>query len=236
MQNLIDKIRYAFVWLSRIGNCRGFGVQSPSAYSFIRYVINEHYPYYSYSDLRVLFPNLLWKQRKLFELYFRLSNFAQSKYWLINGSISNSLDTSLANSLDTSLANSLDCSIEKYFEAYIKAGCNMTDTLTKDTIAKDSIAKDTLTKDTLTKISSANDIHVVFTRDILAEELINWFCMEAPTDSFLIYEGIYSSSLKQKQWQRLIADSRTGCSYDLYYCGILFKDTNKIKQHYRVNF
>ena len=40
------------VWLSRINHCRGFGVQSPSAYAFIRYVVNEHYPYYAYEDLR----------------------------------------------------------------------------------------------------------------------------------------------------------------------------------------
>ena len=37
-------------WLCRCKYCRGFGVQSPSAYSFIRYVINEHYPYYAYSE------------------------------------------------------------------------------------------------------------------------------------------------------------------------------------------
>ena len=39
-------------WLRRCGCNRGFGVQSPSAYAFIRYVINEHYPYYAYQELR----------------------------------------------------------------------------------------------------------------------------------------------------------------------------------------
>lgn len=71
-------IKRSFVWLSRIRYCRGFGVQSPSAYSFIRYVINEHYPYYAYSDLRKEFPKLDRLMRKRMELYFRIANFCQA--------------------------------------------------------------------------------------------------------------------------------------------------------------
>ena len=44
-----DRVKRLCVWLMRIGYCRGFGIQSPSAYAFVRYVINEHYPYYAYS-------------------------------------------------------------------------------------------------------------------------------------------------------------------------------------------
>ena len=35
-------------WLLRCRYSRGFGIQSPSAYSFERYVVNEHDPYYAY--------------------------------------------------------------------------------------------------------------------------------------------------------------------------------------------
>ena len=45
-------------WFRRCGYSRGFGVQSPSAYSFIRYVINEHYPYYAYQELQEQLPQL----------------------------------------------------------------------------------------------------------------------------------------------------------------------------------
>lgn len=64
-------------WLCRCKYCRGFGVQSPSAYSFIRYVINEHYPYYAYSELeeRYEMPGRL--QHKLGRLLFRLANYWQ---------------------------------------------------------------------------------------------------------------------------------------------------------------
>ena len=36
-------IKTWWILLKRAGMTRGFGVQSPSAYSFIRYIINEHY-------------------------------------------------------------------------------------------------------------------------------------------------------------------------------------------------
>lgn len=62
------------VWMGRICHCRGFGVQSPWAYRMVRYVINEHYPYYAYSDLRAAFPGLGVVERKVCELCLRLAN------------------------------------------------------------------------------------------------------------------------------------------------------------------
>ncbi len=44
-------IKRFIVWLRRVRYSRGFGVQSPWAYRFIRYVVNEHYPYYKYEHL-----------------------------------------------------------------------------------------------------------------------------------------------------------------------------------------
>ena len=81
----MNKLKRYFRWLCRIGYCRGFGVQSPSAYRFIRYVINEHYPYYAYSDLRSELPDVSWLERKRMELYFRIANFRQAGTWLCYG-------------------------------------------------------------------------------------------------------------------------------------------------------
>jgi hypothetical protein len=65
------------VWLRRIRHCRGFGVQSPSDYRFVRYVINERYPYYAYADLEAEVPGGDRKTRRLCRLYFRLANYRQ---------------------------------------------------------------------------------------------------------------------------------------------------------------
>lgn len=51
--------------------------------------------------------------------------------------------------------------------------------------------------------------------------------------SIVIVNGIHS---QQTTWKHLTDDLRTGIAYDLYYCGILFFDTKKPKQYYKINF
>ena len=71
-------------WLRRCGCSRGFGVQSPSAYAFIRYVINEHDPYYAYQELQ---ERLSWFDKRGHQtgrLLLRLANFWQPKICMVN--------------------------------------------------------------------------------------------------------------------------------------------------------
>ena len=68
----MNRIQQAWIWAKRICHSRGFGIQSPTDYRFVRYVINEHWPYYAYETLG-LHDN--WEIRKLGKLYFRLANY-----------------------------------------------------------------------------------------------------------------------------------------------------------------
>jgi hypothetical protein len=70
----MNRLKAFIVWLGRIGHCRGFGIQSPADYWLVRYVINEHWPYYSYSELG---QDDNWLTQKLGRLYFRLANWCQ---------------------------------------------------------------------------------------------------------------------------------------------------------------
>ena len=74
----MQRWKRVLVWLGRIRHCRGFGVQSPNDYRFVRYVINEHAPYYAYDDLARRLPDLDGLTRKMCKLYFRLSNYCQA--------------------------------------------------------------------------------------------------------------------------------------------------------------
>lgn len=74
-----EKLISVWIWLKRIAYCRGFGIQSPSAYTFVRYVINEHYPYYAYDELSKRFLDIDYKHNKLYRLYFRLVNYVKPK-------------------------------------------------------------------------------------------------------------------------------------------------------------
>lgn len=71
---MFHRVKHLFVWLSRIMHCRGFGIQSPTDYSLVRYVINEHWPYYHYSEVG---NDDNWLKRKLGRLYLRLANWRQ---------------------------------------------------------------------------------------------------------------------------------------------------------------
>lgn len=72
--SIAKRLKAAVVWLSRIGHCRGFGIQSPTDYWMVRYVINESWPYYQYENLG---RGDDWLTRKLGRLCFRLANWLQ---------------------------------------------------------------------------------------------------------------------------------------------------------------
>lgn len=71
-------MHHYLVWLSRMHRCRGFGVQSPSVYWFIRYVVNEHYAYYAYDEMKGRYPRAGFEAHHLGRLLFRIANYAQA--------------------------------------------------------------------------------------------------------------------------------------------------------------
>ena len=81
--------------LARKMRCRGFGIQSPNDYAFVRYVLCETWPYYQYKSLRCQTKN-----SRLYEMYFRLANYRQPQ-----------------------LAADVGETDDNAFEAYVKAGC-----------------------------------------------------------------------------------------------------------------
>lgn len=74
----MNKLLTIWVWIRRISHSLGFGIQSPTDYAFVRYVINEHWPYYAYEKLDQLSKDPV--TRKLGRLYFRLANWRQPKF------------------------------------------------------------------------------------------------------------------------------------------------------------
>lgn len=60
----------------RAPRCRGFGVQSPSAYHFIRSVACERWPFFAYKDLAAKWEESR-RERSLHQFYLRLANWLQ---------------------------------------------------------------------------------------------------------------------------------------------------------------
>ena len=101
----MSQIGSLLVWLRRSRHSRGFGVQSPWAYRFIRYVVNEHYPYYAYDDLSRLYEGYPKQIQKLCRLYFRIANFWQAE-----------------QALDYSAPSEND--VIRLYDTFMKRGCN----------------------------------------------------------------------------------------------------------------
>jgi len=164
------------VWLSRISHCRGFGIQSPTDYAFVRYVVNEHWPYYAYSE----FTEADALKRKLGKLYFRLANWRQPQVMKPDS-----------------------------YQSYFQAGCHKTFFTT--IINKVELARVT--------IEESDEF----------EQLIQ----RADSATVLVVEGIFRD---WPRWHQIEQDVRVGTTFDLYYCGVVFFDTNRYKHHYKINF
>lgn len=72
------KIKALVVWLQRMKHIQGFGIQSPSAFSFDRKVINDHTPYPIYAELKRLGNTLTAVERKKARLLYRINRFAEA--------------------------------------------------------------------------------------------------------------------------------------------------------------
>ena len=75
MKHFSVYIRLFRRWLEGLGHSRGFGIQSPFAYSFVTSIIGERWPYYAYEDLKNAYPNVKGNKRKQCRLLLRLANY-----------------------------------------------------------------------------------------------------------------------------------------------------------------
>ena len=202
---MIYFIKRSVVWLRRAHYSRGFGVQSPWAYKFIRYVVNEHYPYYKYAQLKQQVYGINKRVRKLCRLYFRIANFQQPHSFIDYLPFSS-------------------C-----YKIYTLAGA-------KKTLYR-PISQDT-TPESYTRILAEvgdNSIVRVSLRgnySAFIDKAINLL----PSTSVLILEHIKRNKETEAYWKSLVADERSGITFDLYYCGLIFLDKTMIKQDYIVNF
>lgn len=101
MLTILSSLHKFLSTLLRLPRTRGFGVQSPFAYRFLREVITERWPYYAYDDLKTLSRDE--DERKLGQLLLRLSNHFGPRQWYFGSD-----------------------DILRRYKAYVSAGCHRT--------------------------------------------------------------------------------------------------------------
>ena len=202
---MIDFIKRFVVWLRRMRYSRGFGVQSPWAYHFIRYVVNEHYPYYKYEQLAEQVYGIDKITRKLCKFYFRLANYQQAHTFV-------------------------DCyPTSSCYKIYVDAGCQKAN--------YHRIIEATSEAELIRLFSNIGDYSMVRVPLVANYRMVVDKALDhLPSSSVLIIENIKRDKEAQRYWPELISDSRTGVSFDLYYCGVLFLKNDMVKQSYIVNF
>ena len=52
----------------------------------------------------------------------------------------------------------------------------------------------------------------------------------------IVIEDIAENKIAQRMWQRLLNSKKVSVSYDLYWAGVAFFDTDRFKTNYIVNF
>ena len=202
---MIYFIKRFIVWLRRVRYSRGFGVQSPWAYRFIRYVVNEHYPYYKYEQLDDQVYGIDKKTRKLCKLYFRLANYQQPHTFV-------------------------DCHpMSSCNKIYVDAGCQKT--------LYNKVTKESTEEELLQLFSNVGEHSIV--RVPLIENyrsLVDKALDHLSSTCVLVIENIKWDKEAKAYWAELVSDTRTGISFDLYYCGVILLNKDMVKQSYVVNF
>ena len=198
---LLSKMRVLAKWRAffrRWKHSRGFGVQSPTDYRFLRSVVNEHAPYYAYSTLDAKYRNDGKLVRKMGRLYLRLCNDRQP-------------------SVVVSLSPPSPA-----FEEYMHAGCRKAKVVTISPQSQSLILPE----------------HDIFraSAQLLLDVNVDAALDAVDTDTVWVIENIHKNANCRSFWHMLTDDSRTVLCYDLYYCGIIFFDTKRYKQKYKVNF
>lgn len=84
MKESVYILKAPFVWLVRIGRCKGFGVQSPNDYSFVCNVVNSHRHHEAYDELAARYPADGRLARKLGRLCMRIAAFRRPEV-IVNG-------------------------------------------------------------------------------------------------------------------------------------------------------
>lgn len=209
--NLSLALKRPFIWLSRIGHRRGYGVHSPSAFHFITRVVYERTPYYRYKDLAAEQRRLAREQgrawagaesRKLKRLLFRIVNHVCPQTVIDAGTPSAAALYLRAARTGADYTAASDLS-----ELFLESGVPVDFLYLHD-----------------------------YRRPDFVEKVFRVCAPRTTPRSAFVIHGIRYSRPMRDLWLRMRQDERVGVTFDLYDVGVLFFDRSKNKEHYIVNF
>ncbi len=196
------------VWLLRIRHCRGFGVQSPWAYGFVTDVINHRKSFNAYKTLSDAFPRASFIERKNGEFFLRLSDFSQ---------------------FSSVFSCYCDASTDDLLAAYVSAGCSKATYVRCNSFLK-------LKTELEVRLAEHPVLVIVDTFSAAWERSIESMQGLLKDGDFLVALDIHAMCETKKRWNSIINNVANGLTFDLYYVGVVYFDSKRYSEHFKINF
>lgn len=210
-------------WFRRFRHRCGYGVHSPSDFFLITFVVYERMAFYAYRTLhgkRKPVQALPHYREKVDKFLFRLTNYWQPTSILEFGTGSGLSALYMAEAKRVPLYtydNSLHREVSR-----LLSSCSRIVYRTEDEIRKwDSVSLPEL-------------VHIAHTSHY--KEIFERVCNQADARTCVVVGYPYATKEKRQWWKSVVADSRTGVTFDLYDIGLVFFDRQRVKEHRIVNF
>ena len=175
-------------------------------YSHLRYVINEHFPYYAYAGLYARFPEADIVRRKLGQFYLRLANYVQP---------------AMVMSLYFTDYES------EHSKAYFQAGCaTLRFVGVQPSEGVEEVSKSLRKKDRCNIIVHVNSLNVDAGQ---IKELVG--CLH--DGDFMVLDNMNAA---RHLWDETATSLENIVTFDMYYCGLIYIDSKRYKQNYIINF
>lgn len=221
-----DYVKYAFVRLRRFKYRRGFGVQSPFAYGMICEVINGKEPYYAFRPLHQAYlaekkagkvgPDAMGKDFSACRSRIGRNLWPEKHYrmlfrlinWVHPGRV-------LIPDSGTSL-----------LRQYLTAACPNTRIATYENFETFTVEIEKEPMCEFVLVPSCSEMPDLSKK---AADLM-------PQDGVLVLEDIHRSPVARRVWENLRKSPPAVLTFDLYTLGIVFFNSQYVKQNYIVNF
>ena len=227
LEHMASLLLRGWNWCCRFRHRCGYGVHSPSDFFLITFVIYEQMPYYAYTVLhkerkaRTAFPHYREKTDKLL---FRLVNYLRPESIWEFGTGSGLEASYMAAARNVPLLTWSDGQKEPEVYSFLSDKPNIFyGTAWEEDIDKLLVGKECLE---LVHIAHTSSYREVF------ERLLPY----AGKNTCFVVGRPYENKEKREWWRQVVADPRTGVTFDLYDIGLVFFDKKRIKEHRVVNF
>lgn len=223
-----DIILRGWNWCRRFRHRCGYGVHSPADFFFITFVIYERLPFYAYGPLhhlRRVVAFLPHYREKVDKLLFRLVNYLRpSVLWEIgtgSGMSTRYMAEAHTDMQVYTFANEREDAVKR-----ILSGKSSIEYVTGDC--------DKEMRRLVAEGKKPEVVHIAHT-DAYKEVYEQLLPLTDKNTCFVIGSP-YATQEKKKWWKEVIADPRTGITFDLYDVGLVFFDKERVKEHRIVNF